>query len=171
MGARFRERRVNDAAATPIALRDADESDLADIVAIERASFSDPWSAQSFREVLRSNSAQFRVATRGGRVQGYSVSWHVADEAELANLAVAHAARRQGVAAALLDDLLARTDAAGAQAVHLEVRAGNAAAQALYRSRGFAAAGRRRHYYSHPTEDAVLMRRTAPSADQAGGRD
>ncbi|MBX3173052.1 MAG: ribosomal protein S18-alanine N-acetyltransferase [Gemmatimonadaceae bacterium] len=141
-------------------LRDATAADVPALVALERASFSDPWSAESFREVLRSTTARLRVAVVDGAVQGYSVSWHVADEAELANLAVATAFRRQRIAAALLDDLLAFAQAHATLAIYLEVRASNEAAQALYRSRGFDVVGRRRAYYQHPTEDAVLMRRS-----------
>lgn len=142
-----------------LAIRAAQLEDLTDVVAIERASFGDPWSAASFRALLDSTTARFRVAARGGVVVGYSVTLLLGDEAELANIAVDPQARRAGVGAGLLDDLLADVDAPPGATVYLEVRASNAPAQALYTSRGFEAAGTRKGYYSRPTEDAVVMRR------------
>ena len=47
----------------------------------------------------------------------------------------------------------------GVRALYLEVRDSNAAARALYGSLGFTQVGRRRGYYQHPTEDALLLRR------------
>lgn len=140
-------------------IRDAGLDDLEAVVAIERASFGDPWSEASFRSLLRAETTRFRVATRSGQVVGYAIASRVGDEAELANLAVDPAARRAGLGALLLDDLLASTDAPPGATVYLEVRASNEAAQALYRSRGFEAVGRRKGYYSRPAEDAVIMRR------------
>lgn len=148
-------------------LRDARPDDVAAVVAIERQAFGDPWSESSFRSLVTAPQARFRVAERDGALIGYAVAWHIADEAELANLAVDAHARRQGVGALLLDDLLAVADRPPGQTVYLEVRERNAAAQALYRSRGFEAAGRRRAYYSHPTEDAVVMRRVPRLAGEA----
>lgn len=141
-------------------LRDAAPEDLGAIIAIERASFGDPWSAASFQSLLRAKTSRFRVATQNGVVVGYAIATHIGDEAELANLAVDPAVRRAGIGAQLLDDLLAFTDAEPAATVYLEVRASNEPAQALYRSRGFEAVGRRKGYYSRPSEDAVVMRHT-----------
>lgn len=142
-----------------LAIRDARPEDLTDIVAIERASFGDPWSASSFRSLLESTTARFRVATRDDVVVGYAVTLLLGDEAEVANIAVDPQARRVGVGARLLDDLLGAVDHPPGVTVYLEVRASNAPAQALYASRGFEAAGTRRGYYSRPIEDAVVMRR------------
>lgn len=146
-----------------LVLRDALPDDLGAVVGIERASFGDPWSEGSFRSLLRAPTTRFRVATREGTVVGYAVTTRIGDEAELANLAVDPAARRAGIGATLLDDLLASTDAPPGATVYLEVRASNAPAQALYRSRGFEAVGRRKGYYARPTEDAVVMRHDPPS--------
>ena len=142
-----------------LAIRDACPEDVVPVVAIERASFGDPWSAASFRALLDSARARFRVAARDDVVVGYSVTLLLGDEAEVANIAVDAPARRAGVGARLLDDLLAEVDHPPGVTVFLEVRASNAPAQALYRSRGFEAAGTRKGYYSRPTEDAVVMRR------------
>jgi ribosomal-protein-alanine N-acetyltransferase len=73
---------------------------------------------------------------------------------------VAPEARRRGLARRLLRQVLETAVHQGARAAHLEVRAGNEAARALYRSMGFREVGRRGGYYSAPTEDAVLLSRT-----------
>jgi ribosomal-protein-alanine N-acetyltransferase len=144
-----------------VQIRSAVDADIPAISAIERASFSDPWSETSFRSMLGHETVYLRVAEQQGTVVGYCVAWIVADEAEVANLAVVESARRQGIGVALLDDLLTRVDAApGVKAsVYLEVRASNVAAQALYVRRGFVPTGRRKGYYKAPVEDAVVMKR------------
>jgi ribosomal-protein-alanine acetyltransferase len=81
------------------------------------------------------------------------------DEAEVANLAVASAARGQGIGALLVQAVLDRARAMGALDCWLEVRASNAAARGLYRHLGFDDVGLRRRYYARPVEDAILMRR------------
>jgi [ribosomal protein S18]-alanine N-acetyltransferase len=145
-----------------ITLRRATMPDLDDIVAIERASFSDPpWSRDSFLALVDSPRAYFTVACASPteHVIGYVVAWFVADEAEIANLAVAPDRRGRGVGSRLLDAALVEARLAGARVVHLEVRDSNAAARALYGARGFLAVGRRRRYYRDPVEDALLLRR------------
>lgn len=154
-----------------VSLRAAEEADLPAILSIERIAFADPWTADAFRSMLGQAHVMTTVAVEAGAVVGYSVAWAVGDEAELANLAVAPARRGEGIGGRLLDHLLATLDAQGGANVYLEVRDSNAAAQALYRSRGFTAAGRRKAYYRKPAEDAVVMRRARaePPAAAPGG--
>lgn len=142
-----------------VTLRPATGADVSRVATIERAAFSDPWSPSAFVSVLESPRSLFLVAEVGGELAGYAVAWAVVDEAEIANVAVAPPWRRRGVGAALLDAVLARLESEGARTVYLEVRDSNAAARALYESRGFAVVGRRRRYYRRPTEDALVMRR------------
>jgi len=149
-------------------VRPANEGDLAAIVRIERASFGDPWSEASFRSTFAHPQVVASVVEEDGGVVGYSIAWIVGDEGELANLAVSPERRHAGLGGLLLDALLATVDAQGGATIHLEVRAGNAAAQALYRSRGFTVAGRRKAYYQQPEEDAVLMRRPREGTGAAG---
>jgi ribosomal-protein-alanine N-acetyltransferase len=103
-------------------------------------------------------------------VVGYVVAWLVADEAEVANLAVAPEWRGRGVGAALLDAALNEARNGGAHVAHLEVRDSNVAARALYGSRGFMPVGRRRRYYQAPVEDAVLLRCDLRRRDGAEAR-
>ena len=135
--------------------------DLASVASIELAAFSDPWSLRSFREALDSGSVYFACARRDdGGVAGYVVAWFVADQGEIANIAVAPDQRGRGVGRALLDAALGEAGARGISAVFLEVRDSNQRARELYASRGFEEVGRRRRYYRRPVEDAIVLRRT-----------
>ena len=138
----------------------ATQADVPAIAEIERASFSDPWSEPTFRDLVRLRHAIFLVATEGlpGSVCGYVIAAAVADEAEVLNLAVAPQSRRRGLGGKLLDAGLVMIRDRGAREVFLEVRESNAAAIALYTSRGFSALTRRAKYYRNPVEDALVLR-------------
>jgi len=143
-----------------VTVRAAREEDLTAIHAIERASFGDPWALEGFRDLLDHPRAKMEVAIdASGELLGYAVAWYVADESEIANIAVAPDARRRGVGALLLDRILRAAAEFGAMTVFLEVRESNEAARKLYESRKFEIAGRRTQYYRKPDEDALIMRR------------
>jgi ribosomal-protein-alanine N-acetyltransferase len=78
-------------------------------------------------------------------------------EWEIENIVVDSAVRRQGIGAALIRELAVRAKEKGALRFHLEVRASNAPAIALYRKLGFVETTRRRGYYQNPEEDAILF--------------
>ncbi len=140
-----------------VGLRAATLGDIPALVAIERASFSDPWDTRAFVSLLSAAASHVQVATEQERVVGYAALVLAADEAELANLAVADAARGRGVGRQLLSWAMARARDAGASAMYLEVRESNTVARALYGSAGFDEIGRRRRYYRDPDEDALVM--------------
>lgn len=149
------------AATAGVHVRKAGEHDLASVQAIERASFSDPWSLEGFRDTMEQPHAHLEVAVGpDDTILGYAVAWCVSDESEIANLAVAPGARRRGIGLLLLDRILQAAATFGARTVFLEVRESNVAAQELYGARGFEVAGRRKQYYTRPREDALVMRRT-----------
>jgi ribosomal-protein-alanine N-acetyltransferase len=143
------------------AIRAASEDDLDVIVALERASFSDPWSRTAFEALVDRDDILFAVVTaaRPERICGYVVAWVVVDEAEIANLAIAPSLRGRGVGGRLLDATIDQLERRGARSIYLEVREGNVAARALYASRRFMEVGRRRRYYRRPVEDALVLRR------------
>ena len=149
---------VSGAPRAPIVLRPAREADLEAVLDIEQASFADPWSRSAFVELLDDPRVAFLIAEAGGLVRGYVVAWFVLDEGEIGNLAVHAEVRRQGVGAQLLDGAIAAVRTARVEALYLEVRDSNAAARALYASRGFVEVGRRREYYRRPKEDALVLR-------------
>ena len=130
------------------------------LAAIEAASFAVPWSAAALEEELQNPHAAFQVAVDDEeRVLGYAGFYCVADEGQIANVAVAPAARRRGVARELLAALDRLAGERGLYRVTLEVRASNAPAIALYESAGYIRDGIRPGFYRKPTEDAVLYSR------------
>jgi ribosomal-protein-alanine N-acetyltransferase len=88
---------------------------------------------------------------------GFLVGKIAADEFEILNLAVAIAYRRRKVAGRLIEEALHSCKMVGVRRAHLEVRASNEAAIALYVRHGFSACGRRPKYYRNPVEDAILL--------------
>ncbi|HUF64902.1 MAG TPA: ribosomal protein S18-alanine N-acetyltransferase [Gemmatimonadaceae bacterium] len=148
-----------------VQLRHATPADVEPMHAIEAVSFSDPWSRYALAGAIGSPGIIVTVAELGvpgadrPELGGYSVVARAADEAELLNLAVAEGARGQGIGAALVERAIADATQWGARAMFLEVRASNAVALGLYQRAGFREAGRRRGYYRHPSEDALILRR------------
>jgi ribosomal-protein-alanine N-acetyltransferase len=158
-------------------IRPAVDADITAMAAIERASFSDPWTHAAIASTLRYDHMRVLVAEErasggggvggepagggdgAGRPLGYVVAMLAGPEAEIADLAVSPDARRRGIARALIDRLLADLEAEHVAAVFLEVRESNHPARALYESRAFRAIGRRRGYYRLPVEDALLLKR------------
>jgi ribosomal-protein-alanine N-acetyltransferase len=134
----------------------ADDVDA--VAAIERAIYPNPWRRDDFAELVDAPGALAWVAedTSVGIV-GYAVAWIAADEAELANLAVAAGWQRQGIGARLVDVACRTAHRRGARTMWLDVRVSNAAARSLYSRRGFRVVGVRRGYYARPREDALVM--------------
>jgi ribosomal-protein-alanine N-acetyltransferase len=148
-------------------IRDATPDDLDRIVAIERASYAVPWSPETFRSLFGRDRVSFLVAEDSSELVGYAVSWEVAQEAELGNLAVSPHFRRRGVGAALLDRLIGDLTRDGVRFLFLEVRWSNDAAHRLYGSRGFEQIAVRKRYYERPAEHARVLRLALPTTSQA----
>lgn len=131
---------------------------LDEVAELERVCFPDPWSRNMLKEELENDLAAFLVALDGeGAVAGYAGLQVVLDEGCILNVAVRPDCRRQGVAGQLLQVFLNFARGNRLSFLTLEVRASNYAAIALYGSRGFRGVGRRKNYYEHPREDAVIM--------------
>ena len=134
-----------------------DKSHLDAIADIEKECFSSPWTVPMLAEELDNLCASFIVAEgENGTVLGYA-GLHVAvDEGYIDNIAVREEYRRQGVGEALLDVFL-RFGREKLAFLTLEVRPSNTPAIRFYMKHGFAQVGRRKNYYTAPTEDAILM--------------
>lgn len=143
-------------------IRPARPDDLPRLLELERACYSDPWSARGLEEAL-APPAGFGLVAEGARgVVGYLIARDVGGSGEILNLAVAPGARRRGLAQDLVAGALEVMASQGATEVFLEVRESNAAARALYDRAGFRVTGMRRGYYRSPTEDALVMRLELP---------
>lgn len=131
---------------------------LDQLEAMEKACFSDPWSRRLLADLLEMENAYTIAAADGsGTVLGYASLQTVLDEGHINNLAVLPEHRRRGIASALLEQFRRIGEEKGLAFLTLEVRSSNAPAIALYRKHGYAQAGRRKNYYAHPKEDAILM--------------
>lgn len=125
---------------------------------LDVSSFSLPWPERSLRfEVTDNLAARCWAAVLDDLLVGMLVLWMIVDEAHIATVATHPDHRRQGIASQLLLEALRSAHTEGARSALLEVRAGNQAAQEMYRKFGFEVVGRRERYYKDNYEDAVLM--------------
>ena len=150
--------------APEVAIRAMRGSDVADVVAIERASYQFPWSEGIFRDCLRVGYV-CRVMTVNRQVMAYGVMSFGAGEAHILNLCVAEGHRCRGVGRRLLASLVERATDAGMGEAFLEVRPSNTTAIRLYLASGFEQVGMRRGYYQavNGREDAAVLRRALRS--------
>lgn len=134
---------------------------LAEVEALEAEIFSDPWSLRSICDaVCNPCTVLYAALDASDTLMGYLFVTQVMDTAEIANIAVNPAFRRQGVASLLLDTALDGMEAE----LFLEVRRSNAPAIALYQKYGFEPYNIRRNYYEKPREDAILMKKPKPES-------
>jgi len=135
--------------------------DLRQVLEIERTAFDNPWTSALFLQELRIPFSRILVMRPAGGpeepIVGYLCRWFVADEIHVLNVAVHPQYRRLGLGTMLLDEAMREARAAQAEAVTLEVRRSNQAAQRLYAAFGFEEVGVRRNYYGRG-EDALIMR-------------
>jgi ribosomal-protein-alanine N-acetyltransferase len=142
--------------------------DLDEVLAIERLSFSMPWSRGAFLyEMQQNRAARCWVMREAGRVVGYVCLWEIADELHITNIAVHPGERRRGLGRTLLGGVIADGRARGLRTVVLEVRPSNREALGLYESFGFRVVGRRRGYYYDTGEDALVMEASLAAAASA----
>lgn len=135
------------------------EDHVAQVAALEKLCFSDPWSEASIFAELHNPLSTWFVDEEDGAVIGYIGAQAVPPEADVMNLAVAPDCRRQGIGAKLLCTMTEVLHRQGIETLFLEVRPSNSAAIALYERCGFALAGRRPKYYVNPPEDALILRK------------
>lgn len=161
-----RERTQREKNAVP-EVRGMTMEDGAAVAEMEHQLFPDAWSEKSVLETLEQPDTICLMAEKAGRAAGYLLAYTVAGEVEIARIAVAIELQWQGVARTLLDELETLCKSRGVRKILLDVRAGNAAARALYTKAGFAEDGIRQRFYDDPTEDAVLMSRTVEAGQDS----
>jgi [ribosomal protein S18]-alanine N-acetyltransferase len=131
-------------------LVDGKSGDLDSVIEIMNSAFDErfgeAWTRSQCAGILPMPGVKLVVARIDGRAAGFSLHRMIGDEAELLLLAVSPDLRRHGIGRMLLDDFLESARRRDVARVHLEVREGNPAV-IMYRSAGFALAGRRRKYY------------------------
>ncbi len=138
------------------------ESDLDEVLAIERESFPSAWSRESYEREVRNRNSYYFTARYGRGLVGYFGMWVVVDEAHITTLAVHPQWRRKGLGRRLLDLVIDVARRQGASRVTLEVREGNGPAIAMYRKSGFETKGILPGYYGDTRENGVVMWKALP---------
>ena len=112
------------------------------------------------------------LTARGIRaVAGFAIMRYADESAHLNLLAVAPEFRRCGIARALLSWLESTALTAGAFAIGLELRAGNAAARAFYAALGYRECGEVPGYYQGIESAIRLTRDVRASRETPGTRE
>lgn len=129
------------------------------IAGIEKVCFGkSAWSKESIDYQLTNDCAYFFSAVSDdGKVLGYGGSHIAVDECYIDNIAVASAFRGEGIGKALTQKLIENARKKRCAFISLEVRVSNLVPVSLYEKLGFVTLGRRKNFYSHPTEDALIM--------------
>jgi len=142
----------------PISIRKATKKDIDRICAVEKASFTTPWSKEAFRKELSTNRfAHYYVLELGKEIVGYAGMWIILDEAHVTNVAIHPKYRGLKLGELLMRSLMANAKILGAKSMTLEVRVSNDVAQRLYRKLNFKEQGIRKKYYADTMEDALIM--------------
>lgn len=150
-------------------IRQMRNGDVSQVVVIEAASSTTPWTRAMFQSELGRPGTIDLVADRGGDVLGFIMVSRYADVWHILNVCVREAQRGQGIGARLLDALFDRAAGTTNLGFTLEVRVSNATAIRLYRRKGFLEHGIRPGYYSDNGEDAIIMWRDGGPEDERDG--
>jgi ribosomal-protein-alanine N-acetyltransferase len=150
--------------------------DIPHIEKLEQLCFATPWSGDAYRHELAHNRlSSYWVmrpspqASEGAPpILAYGGYWLMETEAHIMTIATHPDYRRQGLGRRLLEAMIDHARSAGAIEITLEVRAGNLAAQAMYRAMGFVVVGLRKRYYADNGEDAILMTLFKPYPENGG---
>ena len=143
--------------AEELIIRKLQETDIEPLSVIEAASFSMPWSAKDFADLLKHDYCVYLAAECAGEVAGCCGMTNICREGNIDNVVVAERFRGKGIATALLRRLMEAGDAMGVQAYTLEVRVSNQIAIHIYEKLGFVSEGIRPGFYEKPVEDACIM--------------
>ena len=132
---------------------------LAAVAELEKEVFAEPWSEKAL-SLLITPQAIGVVAVSGGEVLAYGGMLIAVDEGQISNVAVRADQRRRGLGRAVLSALVDEANARSLVQISLEARESNLSAIGLYESMGFETLGKRKSFYRHPTEDALVMVKT-----------
>ncbi|MCK3924105.1 ribosomal protein S18-alanine N-acetyltransferase [Streptococcus suis] len=113
-----------------------------------------PWTLEQIVSSMASQDEDYYLAYEGQELVGFLAVQTVLDEMEILQIAVRADFQRLGIASQLMAAVMGWDGY-----IFLEVRESNSAAQALYTRQHFTKIGKRKDYYRHPVEDAVLMKR------------
>ena len=133
------------------------QDSLDGVAELEKLCFSQPWSKKSLELLLNDGIGVGMVCRQDGIVCAYGGMMCAVDEGQITNVATHPDFRRKGFARAVVDALIRYAKNNHLDSISLEVRESNASAIALYSSFGFKVEGKRKDFYTKPTEAALVM--------------
>lgn len=134
----------------------AASTDAYDIHLIELECFTSPWSENQIRDEISKENAIFLTAKNSDNLCGYISGQLILDEFYINNVAVTKKYRNNGIASALINNLINRLQETNCVLATLEVRESNVNARRVYEKFGFMNLGIRKDFYSHPKENACI---------------
>lgn len=143
--------------AAVITFREMTAADVKAVVAIEAESFYDAWNENMVLGEVNNSLTHYLIMEADGKTIGYAGFWLVAGEAQVTRVAVTKEERGKNYGTRLTAALINKAWELEAEAVTLEVRESNIAAQRAYLTCGFASEGIRPNYYEDNHENAVIM--------------
>lgn len=141
-----------------IVLRPMTESDLDQIMEIERRAYPYPWTRSIFSDCLKHNY-HCLLHEHNDTIMAYAVISAAAEEMHILNLTVEPKQQNQGLGKRLINTLEMIGRGLDARECFLEVRPSNESAIRLYQNHGFNEVGLRKDYYpaKKGREHAVVM--------------
>jgi len=133
--------------------------DLGDVLAIEKQSFTHPWTEDDFITSLRQRNCIAMVAEIDEAITGFTVYELFKNKIHILDFAVAENFRRGGVGSQMVLKLVAKLSQQIRDRISVEVRESNFEAQLFFKSQGFRAVSVLRDRYSDSNEDGYLMER------------
>jgi ribosomal-protein-alanine N-acetyltransferase len=136
-------------------------SDLDEILSIEDAVYSHPWTRGNFLDTFAGDYEALGLRTANGVLVAYFVLMPVLEELHLLTFAVHPEHQGRGYAHYLLQKMIVLAQSKRYQSILLEVRISNLRAWHVYQRFGFTEIGRRKGYYPVDhlhREDAIVMR-------------
>ncbi len=146
---------------TRVALLPMTVADLAEVVALEAAVQSFPWTAKNFDDALAAGYSAW-VLRQDDELLGFCIAMLAPDLAHILVIAVARARQGQGLGKQLLEQAARSARQHGAEGLLLEVRPSNRQALDFYAGQGFVQIGVRRDYYPAgrgQREDALVLKK------------
>ncbi|MCS7167576.1 MAG: ribosomal protein S18-alanine N-acetyltransferase [Gemmatales bacterium] len=136
--------------------------DMPEVLAIEQASFDNPWSEEDFLNALRQRNCIGMVAETHDQLLGFIVYELQKSQMVVLNLAVHPQFRRQGIGRLMMERLISKLSQQRRNKITLQVRESNLPAQLFFKALGFQAIRVLRGYYSDTGEDAYVMQYRLP---------
>ena len=133
------------------------EKALEGVAELESLCFSQPWSKNSLELLTKEGIGVGMVCSKDGKVCAYGGMMVAVDEGQITNIATHPDYRRQGFGRAIVESLIKYGKMNGLDSISLEVRESNKAAIDLYTKLGFKVEGKRKDFYTKPTESALIM--------------